>query len=134
MTRLGTTSPAGQRGEVILVGEARHGIVGLRLEPAAPQPTLGRDAQHGHRVGPVEPRGREPRQVVHEGCDEHRLARARQAGHAQPQRPARERIREALSGDTGLERNCLEQGQEAIPARNGRLNVGRPSAALKRRP
>ncbi len=66
---------AGQLGQVLLVGEARHAVVGLRLQIGA------RDAALGH--------GREERQpaahqeVADERRDEHGLARAGEPGDAE---------------------------------------------------
>ena len=65
----------GQLGQVLLVGEARHAIVGLRLEIGA------RDAALSH--------GREERQapagdeIAHQRGDEHRLAGAREPRDAE---------------------------------------------------
>ena len=61
---------------MLLVGEAGHGVVGLRLEVGAGDAALG----HGGKE-------RQPsagNQAAHQRCDENGLAGARQAGDAQP--------------------------------------------------
>ena len=66
---------AGQIGEMLLILEARHGIVRLRLEIDAQQAPLGR------RIEERQPRAGD--EIVHQRGDEHRLARAREPGHAE---------------------------------------------------
>jgi hypothetical protein len=66
----------GEVGQVLLVGEARDCIVGLRLEVGAGDAALG----HGSEKGQP-PAGD---QAAHEGGDEHGLARTREAGDAEP--------------------------------------------------
>ena len=60
---------------MLLIFEARHGIVGLRLEIDAQQAPLGR------RVEERQPRTGD--EIVHQRGDEHRLAGAREPGHAE---------------------------------------------------
>ena len=59
-----------------LIGEARHGIVRLRRKPGA------RDPARGHRLEDREASAAQ--QAVNQRGDEHGLAGARQAGHAEP--------------------------------------------------
>ena len=81
---------------MILVGEARHRVVGLRLEPGAGDASLGRGGEH-----------RQPRagdQVVDERGEEHRLAGAGEAGDAEPQsRRRRNNRRVERATSAGLE-------------------------------
>ena len=74
----GQTRSFDQRGDVVLVLEARHRIVRLLLEQGA------RDAAGFLRLEQRQPAAMD--QIVDEGRDEHRLAGARQAGDAEPQR------------------------------------------------
>ena len=67
-----------QRRDVVLVLEARHGIVRLLLEEGA------RDAPGFLRLEQRQAPAMD--QIVDEGGDEHRLAGAGQAGDAEPQR------------------------------------------------
>ena len=69
---------AGEVGEVLLVFEAGHGVVGLRLQIGAGETALRRRSKNG------KPRARD--EIVHERGDEHGLAGAREAGHAEPNR------------------------------------------------
>ena len=60
---------------MLLVGEARHRVVRLRLEPRPDDAALGGGGQH---------RQARPRdEVIDEGGQEHRLAGTRQSGHAE---------------------------------------------------
>ena len=67
-----------QRRDMVLVLEARHGVVGLLFERGAG------DAPRFLRLEQRQPAAMD--QIVDEGRDEHRLAGPRQAGHAEPQR------------------------------------------------
>ena len=61
---------------MVLIVEARHGIVRLRLQPGAGDPARG-----------IRLEDRKPPaagQAVDQRCDEHGLAGARQAGDAEP--------------------------------------------------
>ena len=86
--------PAGQGGEVVFIGKARHGVVGLGFEPRPDEPSLGMGAQHGQAATANE--------IVDERGDEHRLAGARQASDAEAQARAGHIVRHATGGDTGF--------------------------------
>ena len=59
-----------------LVIEARDRIVGLRFEPRARDAPAGKRLEHGQTSA--------MQKVMHQRGDEHRLARAREAGDAEP--------------------------------------------------
>ena len=69
-------SGAGQGGQVAFHVEPGNGVVRLGLQPGGLEAAIGRGPQGVHPP-PVH-------QVRDQGCDEHRLARPRQACHAQP--------------------------------------------------
>jgi len=75
---------AGQRRKVSLVIEARHGVVGLRLQENRRNPALGLGAQLRHPA-PVQEVGDQP-------GDEHGLARARKTGDPQPDHRLAQRL------------------------------------------
>lgn len=85
---------------MILIGKARHRIVRLRLQRCARDAALGRRAQ--------DRQARAPDQVIDESGDEHGLARARQAGDAEPQGAAAEIFRKAARRDAGFEDEVVE--------------------------
>ena len=104
---------AAEAGEMLLVGEARHGVVGLRLEPRARDASLGGRGEH-----------RQPRpcdQIVDERGQEHGLAGARQAGHAQAQPAAGKVIAERAGDEPGLEDEIGENRQGLVPGKSTRL-------------
>ena len=47
------SSPPVERGKMLFIGKARHGVVGLRLEPRADEPSLGMNAQHRQPAEPA---------------------------------------------------------------------------------
>ena len=67
----------GQCRDMLLIGKARHRIIGLRFERPAHQPALGMDAEHRQRIFAALRRdaGGE-REMLHERGDENRLTRA----------------------------------------------------------
>ena len=73
-------------GEVVLVGEARHRIVRLRLEARADKPLLGDEPKDGERISAALRRDfGSPSELMNEPGDEYGLAGAREAGDAEPQ-------------------------------------------------
>ena len=75
LVELGPAPLLGERAHVRLVVEARHRIVGLRLEPRAGNAPARKRLEH--RQAPA------MQQMVHQRGDEHRLAGAGEAGHAE---------------------------------------------------
>ena len=89
-------------GEMLLVFEARHDIVGLRLEIDAHDAPLRRGVEE-----------RQPRagdEIVHERGDEHRLARAREPGDAELQRRRDEAAGEVADAAEGIARGLAVGG------------------------
>ena len=74
--RLGPATPGGKRLQMGLVVEARHRVVGLRLEPRA------RDAHAAQRREHRQPPAMQ--QLMHQRGDEDGLAGAGEAGDAEP--------------------------------------------------
>ncbi len=93
----------GQRREMLLIVEARHAIIRLRIEMRAVEPVLRDQPEQRQLRLTLLRRGEGARQMMHQARDEHRLAGARQPGHAEPQARAGEVILEAFRGDAGLE-------------------------------
>ena len=94
---------AGQRGQMIFIGEARNVVVWLRLQFRAHQPALGMDTEDGQGALAILGGGGRTQQVFDQRRDEHCLARARQAGDAEAQARARHVVGERRRGDAGLE-------------------------------
>ena len=91
---------------MLFVGESRHGVVRLRLEPRPHDAPFGRGGQNRQaRAGD---------QVVDERGQEHRLAGAREAGHAEAQRPAGEIIADRAGDEPRLEHEIAETWQRKI--------------------
>jgi hypothetical protein len=88
---------------MLLVGEARHRVVRLRLEPRPGDASLGGSSEHG------QPRARD--QVVDERGQEHSLAGARQAGDPEAQAAAGKVIAERAGDEPGLEHEIGENRQ-----------------------
>ena len=89
---------------MLFVIEARHRIVGLRREVARG------DAPPGQRLEQRQAPAAD--QAMHKRGDEHRLAGARQAGHAEPQRRVDEMaapVEQCASGEFGF---LQEVGEE----------------------
>ena len=97
---------AARLGHVVLVGEARHGVVGLRLEAGARNPPFGGGREHR------KPHAGE--QIADERRQEHRLAGAGEAGHAEAQAAARKIVAERAGDERRLEREIGEKRQDAI--------------------
>ena len=132
----------GQRGEVVLVGEARHGVVGLGLEIGGEDPPLGGGAQLGHAAAVDE--------VRDQRGDEDGLARPREPGDAQADHPVEQRLVDAGQRVLDLAAEAVGQSAEnhrVLPAgaghdlmafpktRNGPLASRRPRArAVSDRP
>src|SRR5579885_1903970 len=57
MARFRAAFRAGESTDVVLIGKARHGVVGLRLEHPADEPPLGMDTEDGQGVAPAAERG-----------------------------------------------------------------------------
>ena len=88
---------------MLLVGETRHRVVRLRLEPRPRDASLRRGGEH-----------RQPRagdQIVDERSEKHGLARARQAGDAEAQAAAGEVVAERAGDEPGLEHEIGENRQ-----------------------
>ena len=66
----------GQGGQMILVGEARHVVVGLWLQFRAHQPTFGMNAKDRQHALAIHGGRRCAQQILHQGGDEDSLARA----------------------------------------------------------
>ena len=92
--------------QVLLVGKARDGIVGLRLEIGAGDAALG----HGGKERQA-PAGDE---AAHQRGDEHGLARARQPRDAEPQR-RRHQVEESRAGALEGVRCGARSGLRAAP-------------------
>ena len=73
-----------QGADVVLIVEARHRIVGLRLEPGAGDPSRGEGLEHRKAAAAGE--------AVDQRGDEHGLAGARQPGDAEPHRRVEEAV------------------------------------------
>ena len=69
---------------MVLVIEARHRVVGLRLEPGAGDPPGRKRLEHRKAAA--------AREAVDQRGDEHGLAGARQAGDAEPHRRVEEAV------------------------------------------
>ena len=102
---------------MLLVGEARHRVVRLRLEMRARDAPFGGSAQH-RQLSPGD-------QVVDERGDENGLARARQPGDAEPKASAGEKIGERARDHARFEGQIGENGQGKTRARGRRPNLGR---------
>ena len=116
--RFGPPPVVDQRGDVILVLEARHGVVGLMFEEGA------RDAPRTL----CREQGKAPamHQIVDQGRDEHRLAGARQTGDAEPQRRRQEAGRppgKRVHRDAGFVGECGQGGQSRA-FRSNRPDIG----------
>ena len=85
-------------GEVPLIVEARHRVVRLRLQIGADDARLRQRLEEGQPVAGDE--------VVDQRGDEHRLARARQPGYAEPQRGREEVARRRLARAPMLPVRC----------------------------
>ena len=106
-----------QGGQVLLVGEARHGVVGLRLQTSAADAAFRGGGENRH------PRTRD--QIVDQSGDEHRLARAGKPGDAQPQRAALDIIPERARDHAGFEDDIGQEGQERSGVRGRGPYLGR---------
>ena len=84
-----------QGGQVLLVGEAGHGVVGLRLQTSAADAAFRGGGQNRH------PRTRD--QIVDQGGDEHGLAGAGKPRDAQPQGAAADIILQRTRDQAGFE-------------------------------
>ncbi len=85
---------------MLLVGETRHGVVRLRLEPRPRQAAFRGGGEH-----------RKPRagdQVVDERGEKHGLARARQAGDAEAQAAAGKIVADRAGDEPRLEHEIGE--------------------------
>ncbi len=83
----GRTRPApflDQGADMVLIGEARHRVVGLRGEIGPRDPSRGIGLEHRETAA--------ARQPMHQRGDEHGLAGARQAGDAEPHRRVEETL------------------------------------------
>ena len=106
---------AGQSGNVILIGEAGHGVVGLRFEHAADQPSLGVNPEHGQGIfPPAQGRARCLGQVLDQRRDEDRLACPRQSGDTETDMRARRQLDEGLSRGAGFEQEVGDQRQNQL--------------------
>ena len=107
-----------QRRDMVLVLEARHRVVRLLLEEGA-----------GDAAGFLRLEQRQPAamdQIVHEGRDEHRLAGARQASDAEPQRRRNEPGRapgKRVEGDPRLVGEGRRETPNAVPCGTCRLPI-----------
>ena len=100
---------------MFLVGETRHGVVRLRFE-ARPH-----DAAFGGSREDRKARARD--QVVDERRQEYGLARARQAGDAEAQRPAGEIVADRAGDESRLEHEIAVTWQ-------GKFRIRKPGAYL----
>ena len=104
--------------QMFLVGETRHGVVRLRFE-ARPH-----DAAFGGGGQDRQARARD--QVVDERRQEYGLARARQAGDAEAQRPAGEIVADRAGDESRLEHEIAVTWQ-------GKFRVRKPGSLFRRR-
>ena len=111
----GTALGAGQSGNVILIGEAGHGIVGLRLEHAAHEPALGVNPEYRQRIFPP-PHGwaRCLGQMLDKRGDEDRLTRPRQSGDPEANMRARRQLDEGLRCGAGFEQEVGDKRQSRL--------------------
>ena len=127
-------SAAVSASSVLLIGEARHVVVGLRLQPGAQDAAF---AQATRRTGSRPPF----EQGVDERGDEHGLAGARQAGDAEPHGGVHEaggEIRKPARGDARAVNDVGKRNDLSEPlskpnkwcgsARNARESVRRGRA------
>ena len=102
--------------QMLLVGESRHRVVRLRLEPRPHDAAFSRGGQNRQaRAGD---------QVVDQRRQEHRLARARQASDAEAQRPAGEIIADRAGDEPRLEHEIAETWQGKIRTANRGAYLG----------
>ncbi len=88
---------------MLLIGEARHVIIGLRIQMRGLQAVFGENAKQRQRAF-IPRSGRErPGQLMHEGGDEDGLARAGKSRDPETQPAAGKIVFEALGGDAGFE-------------------------------
>src|SRR5579883_2029091 len=84
MARFRAAFRAGESTDVVLIGKARHGVVGLRLEHPADEPPLGMDTEDGQGVAPAaERRACRLGEMLDKRGDEDCLACPREARHAE---------------------------------------------------
>ncbi len=107
----GIAAGARQSRDMLLIGKARHRIVGLRLDRAAHQPPLGMDAENRQRIfAPLRGDAGGEREMLDERSDENRLSRPRKAGDPKPQCPPRQGFREILDREPRIEEKVGERG------------------------
>jgi len=100
---------------MLLIGEAGHGVVGLRLKHAADQPSLGVNPEHGQRIfPPAQGRARCLGQVLDKRGDEDRLACPRQSGDTETNMRARRQLDEGLRRGAGFEQEVGDQRQDKL--------------------
>ncbi len=86
---------------MVLVGEARHRVVGLRLEPGPDDAPLGGGGEHRQPDAGDE--------VADERGQEHRLAGARKPGDAEAQAAAGEEVAERTGDEPRLEQKIGDE-------------------------
>ncbi len=112
MPRLRPPAGSRQRVDMVLIGEARHVVVGLRLERAADQPAFGVNAKHRqHVLAPAQGRARRLGQMLDQRGDEDRLAGAREPGHAKAHMRAGGIIDKAPRNGAGFIEKIRDEGQ-----------------------
>ena len=104
---------SGHRGKVRLVIEARHGVVGLRLQERRLDPAGACRLKPRHPP-PIQ-------QVGHKRGDEHRLARAAEAGDAEPDDRFEERLRHRRTPMLSTPRPSLSDSAPMTKGANARL-------------
>ena len=93
---------------MVLIGESRHHVVGLRFETRPRNPPFRRRGEH-----------RKPRagdQVVDERREKHGLAGARQAGDAETKAAAGEIVADRAGDESRLEHKIGENRQGGVRA------------------
>ena len=100
---------------MVLIVEAGDMVVGLRLQPSADQPAFRRDPKH--RQGIFLPRTGKLGQLPGQRGDENRLAGARQAGDAQPQPLAAQKLGQVGGAVERLLHQIGKEGQSGLRLR-----------------
>ena len=97
---------------MILIGEAGHGIIGLRLEHAADEPALGVNPEYRQRIfPPAHGRARCLGQMFDQRGDEDRLTRPRQPGDPKANMRARRKSMRACATARASNRRLVINGK-----------------------
>ncbi len=106
-----------QRVDMVLIGEARDVVVGLRLKRAADQAPLGVNAKDRQGVfTPAHGGARRLGEMFDQRGDEYGLARAGEAGHAKANMRAGGIVDKAARDGAGFVEKIRDEGQVERPA------------------